>query len=88
MCRSIAEILLKELCQKKCGGKGDYEEESLASLINMCENFKILKETELISAMRIKKIGNESMHSKTSRNEQEAFASIEDIQKILRGIEY
>lgn len=88
MCRSITEILLKDLCQKKCSGKGNYEEESLASLINMCGNFKILKETELISASRIKKTGNESMHSRTSKNEQEALASIEDIQKILRGIEY
>jgi hypothetical protein len=88
MCRSITEILLKDLCQKKCSGKGNYEEESLASLINMCGNFKILKGTELISASRIKKTGNESMHSRTSKNEQEALASIEDIQKILRGIEY
>lgn len=86
ICRSITEILLKDLCQKKCGGKGNYEEESLASLINMCGNFKILKETELISARRIKKTGNESMHSKTSRNEQEALVSIEDIQKILKGV--
>jgi len=52
----------------------------------MCGNFKILKETELISARRIKKTGNESMHSKTSRNEQEALVSIEDIQKILKGV--
>lgn len=88
ICRSITEILLKDLCQKKCGGKGNYEEESLASLINMCGNFKILRETELISARRIKKTGNESMHNRISKNEQEALASIEDIQKILKGIEY
>jgi hypothetical protein len=86
MCRSITEVILKDLCQKKCGGKGNYENESLASLINICGNFKILKETELISARRIKKTGNESMHSKTSRNEQEALVSIEDIQKILKGV--
>ena len=86
ICRSITEILLKELCQKKCGGKGNYEEESLASLINMCGNYKILKETELISVRRIKKTGNESMHSRTSKSEQEALASIEDVQKIFKGV--
>jgi hypothetical protein len=86
MCRSITEILLKDLCQKKFGGKEDSEEKSLASLINICGNFKILKEAELISARRIKKTGNESMHSKTSKSEQEALTSIEDIQKIFKGV--
>ncbi len=88
MCRSIVEILLKDLCQEKCGGKGSYEKESLDSLINMCGKFKILNKNELISASRIRKTGNESMHSSTSKNEQETLISIEDIQKILRGIEY
>ena len=59
---------------------------SLASLINICGNFKILKEAELISARRIKKTGNESMHSKTPKNEKDALASIENVQKIFKGV--
>jgi len=86
MCRSITEILLKDLCQKKFGGKEDCEERSLASLINICGNFKILKEAELISARRIKKTGNESMHSNRPKNEEDALASIENIQKIFKGV--
>ncbi len=86
MCRSITEILLKELCQNKFSGKGNYEEESLASLIKICGNFKILKEAELISARRIKKTGNESMHSKTPKNEKDALASIENVQKIFKEV--
>ena len=86
MCRSIIEILLKDLCQKKFDKKEDIEEKSLASLINICGNFKILKEAELISARRIKKTGNESMHSKRQINEDDAFASIENVQKIFKGV--
>lgn len=86
MCRSITEILLKDLCQKKFGGKEDSEEKSLASLINICGNFKILKEDELIFARRIKKTGNESMHSNRPKNEKDALASIENVQKIFKGV--
>jgi len=86
MCRSITEILLKDLCQNKFGGKEDCKERTLASLINICGNFKILKETELISARRIKKTGNESMHHNSPKNEEDALASIENIQKIFKGV--
>jgi len=84
MCRSIAEIVLKELCKNKFGGKANYEAESLSSLINICAKYKILEGPRLNSAIRIKKTGNESMHSKISKNEQDALTSIEDIQKILK----
>jgi len=86
MCRSITEILLKDLCQKKFGEKKDSEEKTLASLINICGNFKILKEAELISARRIKKTGNESMHHNSPKNEEDTLASIENIQKIFKGV--
>jgi len=86
MCRSVTEIFLKDLCKKKFGEKEDIEEKSLTSLINICGNFKILKEAELISARRIKKTGNESMHSNRPKNEEDALASIENIQKIFKGV--
>ena len=55
-------------------------------LINICGKYKILKETELISARRIKKTGNESMHNKILKNEEDALASIDDVQKIFKGV--
>jgi hypothetical protein len=84
MCRSITEIIFKELCKDKFYGKGSFEEKPLSFLINKCEICKLLEEPKLKAARRIKKTGNESMHSRISKNAQDALTSIEDIQKILK----
>ena len=89
MCRSITEIFFKDLCQRKLGATSEtYDDKHLAFLINICAKFKFLKDTELKAAIRIKKTGNESLHSRKSKSEKDALASIEDVQKIVKVIDY
>jgi hypothetical protein len=88
MCRSITEIFFKDLCQRKLGATSETYDKHLAFLINICAKFKFLKDTELKAAIRIKKTGNESLHSRKSKSEKDALASIEDVQKIVKVIDY
>lgn len=86
ICRSVVEIFLKALCEKKFGEKRDYERESITELIDVCQKWHILRPAELTVIRRIKNTGNESVHSKILRSEQEALASIKDTQRLLRGV--
>lgn len=89
ICRSIAEIFLKDLCQRKLGSTSEiYEDKHLTFLIETCAKFKFLNTPELKAATRIRKTGNESLHTKKSKSEKDALASIEDVQKIVKVIDY
>lgn len=86
VCRSVVEILLKFLCEKRFGEKGHYERKSITELIDVCEKWHVLGRPELATIKRIKSTGNESVHTKTLRTEQEALDLIKDTQSLLRGV--
>jgi len=86
ICRSVVEMLLKVLCEKKFGKEKDYEEKSIYQLRGICEKWHILRPAELKAINRIKETGNKSVHTKKMTSEQEALSSIEDTQKLLQGI--
>ena len=86
ICRSVVEMLLKALCEKKFDEKRYYKTKSLSDLIHICEKWNILSSTELKAIKRIKETGNKSVHTKKMTSEQEALSSIEDTQKLLQGV--
>lgn len=86
ICRSIVEILLKRICEKRFGEKKDFENRALFELIDTCEKWHILGPIELRAIRRIKKTANRSLHTELPTTQQEALASIKDIQRLLRGL--
>jgi len=86
ICRSVVEMLLKALCEKKFDEKRYYKTKSLSGLIHICEKWNILSSTELKAIKRIKETGNKSVHTQILTSEQEALSSIEDTQKLLQGV--
>ena len=85
MCRSIIEMMLKELCRQKFKNKGRFEECSLFELINTCSKFNILKSRDIKLAQSIKGRGN-IIHTEVSASEQDAVSSIKETQNFLKNI--
>lgn len=84
MCRAIVEMFLKDICEEN-SVKVECDD-TLRSLMYKCEESKILKKYDLNLLREIKRKGNKSIHSRESASEDDALASIKDLQQFLRRV--
>ena len=86
MCRTIAEMMLRELCKDKFKGFAEFAGDSLSTFISMCRKFNFLSGQclDLVEKIRVK--GNSSIHSEALATEEDAIESIDKVQELLRMI--
>lgn len=85
MCRSILEMMLRELCKDKFK-QSQFEDDTFIGYIETCRNFNILDAQSLAKVDRIRKNGNSSIHTEDLAGEEDALQSINDTQDLLKVI--
>lgn len=85
MCRSVAEMMIRELCRFKFKDKIEPKKYSFNELVDRLSRWGILKGKDYMLAKKIKHSGNDSVHSDKLANKSDAMESIKDTRNFLRS---